>query len=119
MKRGLQILATLAAAALPVVLADRLLQPVPIPAATAAVGGLLGLWLGRGLGWGRVGIGVGVGMVLGAAWHGHAHWSGQSTPPAEGLAAHLAVDAAIGFAVAVPALGLALAVRRWLEGRGG
>jgi hypothetical protein len=79
--------------------ADWILQPVPVPAATAVLGGLLGLGWGRGAGWGRAAWGVVAGLLAGVGLHLWVHRAGGSPAPDEGLWAHLAADGAVALGV--------------------
>jgi hypothetical protein len=99
MKKPVEIAGTALLAILLLVLADRWLQPVPIPAATAVAGGLVALWLGRRVE--LVGASVGGGALLGVAVHVYAHRTGNSTFPPEGLPVHAVIDGVRGLAVAV------------------
>jgi hypothetical protein len=83
---------------------DRLLQPVPIPAGSAVVGGLLPLWLDCRKTW--VAIGALVGSVLGVGMHAAVHITGGSTLPPEGVPLHVTTDGVRGFVVAVCVLSI-------------
>lgn len=97
-------------------LADRWLQPVPVPAALATLAGAVALGLtadrgapreaARALIWSLLGLLVGIGVHLGT------HRTGGSPEPAEGVPVHLGLDAARSAAVAAGALVVvAVAVR--------
>jgi hypothetical protein len=101
MKQFVRKAVTAIVALLLLFLADRVLEPVPVPAATAVIGGLIGLWLGLTVRWLWLSLGVIAGLVVGAGFHLYVHMTGQSPPPPEGLAAHLAVDGGIGLVVAL------------------
>lgn len=114
-KHVVQILLTVVVTGLLLALADKVLQPVPIPAGTAVLGGLLGLWLGREFRWVRVCLGVIIGLLPGVGAHSCMHWTGRSTLPQEGFAAHLALDGAEGLAIAVLVVGAGVLVRKGME----
>lgn len=115
MKQLIRIAVTVVAAAGLLLVADRVLQPVPVPAATAALGGLIGMWLDRPARSSWIGPGLVVGLLAGVGWHLYVHLSGGSPPPFESLAAHLARDGGIGLAVAVPVVVIVLLVSRLLS----
>lgn len=99
MKQLSRMALTLVVAVTLLFLADRMFEPVPIPAGTAVLGGLLMLWSrvkARGV-W--VGIGLAIGGMIGAAIHLYVHVSGQSTLPEEGVPAHVVADGIHGLAV--------------------
>ncbi len=88
----------------------RLMNPLPIPAATTALGGLLALWLSRG----RVNRwlvgGALAGGLAGAALHLFSHVSEGRMHPDEGLIGHVAGDALVGLLIGA----LCLAAVVWL-----
>ncbi len=89
-------------------LADRLMAPVPIPAATALLPALAALlWRGRP---GQAAVPGLVGAGAGVLLHGRQHWLDPGIQPPEGLVAHLALDAALGLGVAAVAFGAAVLV---------
>lgn len=76
------------------VIAQRLLNPAPMPAAGVLLGGLIPL----ALGWNRRALAVGtwLGCALGAVVHGYSHISeGRAEAPLE-LAGHVLADAGLG-----------------------
>lgn len=99
MRKTLEILATAGVAVGLLVLADQWLQPVPIPAATAIVAGIIFVWLRRP----RYGVALGltIGTLVGVMVHLVVHASGRSPSPAEGVLVHVATDGVRGFGVAV------------------
>lgn len=98
-------------------IADRVLQPVPVPAATAVVGGLVALWLDRTVRWSWILTGVVAGSLAGVGIHSYVHLTGQSTRPEEGLAIHLVMDGGVGLVVALSVVVLLVVARKAL-GRG-
>lgn len=110
-----RIAATLIAAGALLLLADRIFEPVPIPAATAAFGGLVASWSSRR---GRtvwVLAGLAVGALTGAGMHAVVHWTGRSTLPEEGVPAHVAVDGVVGMAIGAVVVLVALSARELLS----
>ena len=87
-------------------LANLVLQPVPLPAGLAVLGGLSAWAFGKR----RHGIGLGMllGVLGGVAWHGYQHVTGQSTEPEEGFVWHLVRDGLIGYGIALLILGLVI-----------
>ena len=109
----LPIIALTLVVAIPLLLvADRLLQPVPVPAATAVAAGLLAVWLGR-----RTAIWAIAGLFPGVGLHTYVHSSGGSPPPEEGVVAHLALDGLYGLIVAAPILLLVTLLAKGLSAR--
>jgi hypothetical protein len=103
----------LAAAVAILLLAEWILQPVPVAAATATLGALLATWWRPGrLPW--IGAGLGAGLLAGAAHHLYVHGNGLSPAPAEGLPAHLLAETASGLAVAILATAAAVLARRFI-----
>ncbi len=98
--RSFGIVTAVAVAVVLFIVADRLLQPAPIPAAGGVLGGIVGLWLTRS----RSGVmfAVAFGIGVGTAIHLYTHVTGGSPAPVEGLFLHVAGDAAIGLAVTLP-----------------
>ncbi|MHC4107715.1 MAG: hypothetical protein ACYSTY_06495 [Planctomycetota bacterium] len=86
--------------------ADLVLQPVPMPAGLAALGGYLAIWFARSRTWMWSVIGVGIGIAAGLGVHAWRHLDAQSPDPQEGLAVHLLIDGLEGFAVAAVVLGV-------------
>lgn len=80
---------------------DRMLEPVPVPAALMVFGALIGLGMGRYPGFTRVIAGMAGGLLAGVGHHLYVHFTGQSPYPAEGLALHLAYDGVVGLLVAL------------------
>ena len=105
--RGIAAIALLFAAHL-------ILQPVPVPTATAVLGGLLALGSARG--WRPLGVGIVTGLLAGVGHHLYVHLSAQSPRPPEGLAAHLAGDGALGGILALLILAALLLLDRVLPG---
>lgn len=101
MNRILRVLITAAIALVLLFAADILLRPVPVAAATAVVGCLVPLCLGRGCRLRYLALAVFAGLLAGVGIHLWVHVSGGSPSPEEGLAAHLLVDGGIGFGVAL------------------
>lgn len=103
-RASFSVLLGIAAAAAVLWLADRLLQPLPVAAVTATLGGLLGLARVRGHRARRVTAGLAAGLLAGAAHHLWVHVSGHSTAPEEGLILHLLAETGVGLGVAIAAL---------------
>ncbi|NNG17373.1 MAG: hypothetical protein HKM89_12915 [Gemmatimonadales bacterium] len=112
-----QIALTAGSAVVLLFAADWILQPVPIPAGTATLGGLLPLWLVRRGSRLWVAAGLVVGGSVGSAYHLFVHWSGRSSLPGEGLAAHVAADGIRGVAVAAIVVLFVALVARTLRSR--
>jgi len=107
-----KLLVATAAAAAVLWLADRLLEPLPVTAVTATLGGLVGLAGARDHRARRATAGLVAGVLAGATYHLWVHASGRSTAPDEGLIPHLLVEAGVGLGVAFAALGAFTGVRR-------
>lgn len=99
MTRLSRIAVTLTFAGLLLLLADGIFEPVPIPAATAALGALVAWWSSRRARALRVITGLVVGALAGAGMHAFVHMTGRSTLPEEGVGAHVAADGVLGLAV--------------------
>lgn len=101
--------------------ADRIFEPVPIPAGTAVLGGLLVLCSRDKVRVVWVGIGLAMGGVIGAVTHLYVHLAGRSTLPEEGVPAHVALDGVLGVAVGGVIVVVALAARSvlWRARKGG
>jgi hypothetical protein len=84
-------------------IADRILDPVPLAAGSVWLGGLLGGALPRRRPHAWI-AGVVLGLAAGAGVHLSWHVTGRSTPPAEGVALHVAREGLVGLAAGVAAL---------------
>lgn len=115
MTRLSRIAATLIVAGALLLLADRIFEPVPIPAATAAFGGLVASWSSRRGRAASVLAGLAVGALTGAGIHAVVHWTGQSTLPEEGVPAHVAADGVLGLVVGAVVVLVALLARALLS----
>lgn len=116
MKGAVRFVVIGALAAILLLLADTILQPVPIPAGTALLGGVLALWFRPSGIW--VVVGWVAGGLAGAGIHVSAHLGGRSTIPEAGLTTHVTLDVLGGLAVAGAILvTLAIAARLpwWTE----
>ena len=82
-----------------------MLQPVPVPAATGALGGLLALSLTHQKRLIFTSGAVVLATVVGMGFHLRMHVAGRSTQPPEGLANHIAIDGVEGLGVAVVIIG--------------
>jgi hypothetical protein len=99
MKNLLRIAVTSVVAAVLLLLADTILQPVPIPAGMAVLGGLLAVWFRSEARTLWVTVGLVIGGLIGTGAHLFMHLTGGSTVPEEGVVAHVAADGIRGFAV--------------------
>jgi hypothetical protein len=99
MTRLSRIVVTFIVAGLLLLLADKIFEPVPIPAATATLGALVASWSSRGTPGVRLVAGLVVGALTGAGMHAFVHLTGRSTLPEEGVPAHVAADGILGLAV--------------------
>ncbi len=97
--------------------ADRVLDPLPFPAAIAAAAGLLALWFLRGARSGLVILALFGGALAGAAHHAYRHLVGASPMPAEGIPIHLLLDLMAGLFAALLAVSAALAIRGLRQAR--
>ena len=79
--------------------ASLLLQPLPIPAAGAVAGGLIGFWVTRRKRLAFTAGGAVAGALAGAALHAWQHFAEDRAHPIAGLAAHLAADAGLGLLI--------------------
>jgi hypothetical protein len=106
---------TLIVAVLLLTLADRIFQPVPIPAGTAALGGLLALWVRSE--WRAVWAagGLVIGATMGTGIHLLVHLTGRSTLSDAGVLAHVSTNGIGGLAVGT-AVFLPVALVAWLLG---
>ncbi len=112
MNRLFRIAITFIVAALLLFLADTILQPVPIPAGAAVLGGLLVMWLRSGPRCVWLAAALVIGGLLGTGVHLSIHLTGGSTLPEEGVPAHVAADGILGLTVgALVLLLVALVVR--------
>jgi len=100
MRRLSRIVLTVSIAGILLFVADRILQPIPIPTGTAVLGGLLVLFVSERMRAWLVVAGLLVGGGAGTIVHLMVHLTGQSTRPVEGLPAHVAGDGTRGLAVA-------------------
>ncbi|MGD2154369.1 MAG: hypothetical protein PVG79_13955 [Gemmatimonadales bacterium] len=119
MKRLWSIALSGVIAALLLFLADSVLQPVPVPAGVAVLGGLAAMWSRAEAGAGWVAVGAAIGALLGTGIHLYVHVTGGSTRPEEGVAAHVAVDGLRGLGVGAVVLVLVGLVARALRSSGG
>ncbi|MBO6576742.1 MAG: hypothetical protein JJ896_14020 [Rhodothermales bacterium] len=93
--------------------ANKLMDPVPIAAATAVFGGLIALWTTRAGAMGWLVVGTIIGLALGVVHHLYIHNAGLSPQPADGVPAHLAQEGAVALGIAVAIL----AVVNLIDGR--
>ncbi len=82
-----------------------MLQPVPMSAATGALGGLLALWLTHERRLIFSSGAVVLATVVGMGFHLRMHVTRRSTQPPEGLANHIAIAGVAGLGVAVVIIG--------------
>ena len=85
-------------------LSSRYFAPLPVPALTALVGGLLVYWLAGAHRLARTVLGMILGAVPGAVIHHYMHYAEGRLEPAEGLWVHIGLDVATGLAVAASIL---------------
>lgn len=106
---------TLIVAVLLLTLADKILQPVPIPAGTTVLGGLLALWVRSE--WRAVWAagGLVIGATTGTGIHLLVHLTGRSTLPDAGVLVHVSTNGIGGLAVGT-AVFLPVALVAWLLG---
>lgn len=117
MKQLSRIAATLVGATVLLLLADMILQPVPIPAGVSVLGGLLAMWLkseARAL-W--VAAGLAIGGVFGMGIHLYVHLAGRSTVPEEGIPTHVAADGVRGLMVGALVISVVILVTRIVRSR--
>jgi hypothetical protein len=89
-----------------------MMSPMPIAAATTALGGLIAIWI-LGLSTTRgITIGATVGALIGTALHVYSHLAEGRMHPDEGFVGHIVTDAAIGIAVGIVALAIPVAIAR-------
>ena len=86
------------------ILANLVLDPVPVTAATVWIGALALSWIVVNRPGRAAVIGGVVGALAGACVHLYSHLVGQSTEPPEGLALHVLAEGAIGLLVGSLAL---------------
>lgn len=94
--------------ALGLALAQRLLNPAPIPALTVLAGGLIGTWI-----WstrGAVAWGALAGLLVGAVLHARSHLVEGRAEDGALTAGHVLADSGVGLVVGGVLLLLALAV---------
>lgn len=113
MRLKLQYIISIVVSLILLIVANYLMQPVPLSAALAVLGGMVLRFFNKS----RLGLSLAMllGMFCAMAWHYYQHNSGQSTAPVEGLLWHLFSDGLIGYVVAVAILWLAIAVQAMLE----
>lgn len=100
-----EITATAVIAAVPLAFAHFILQPAPLPALSAVVGGLVARFLVRRGRARATTLGCLLGAVTGVAYHLYVHHvEGRTAEPAEGMIAHLLVDGLLGLGVAAAVL---------------
>lgn len=111
------IVVTLVVAGVSLLAADMILQPVPIPAGMAVLGGLLAMWLRSEVRASWVAAGLAGGGVVGMGVHLYVHLAGRSTDPEAGLATHVVVDGLLGLAVGAMVLIVVFWVARLIGSR--
>lgn len=97
--------AMLAVATVMLVIANRIVNPAPIPAVGMIAGGLLAFYVRDRLRW--LAIGAGAGWALGISVHTYSHFAEGRVTSGSELVSHVGANAALGFAVGTVALGIA------------
>lgn len=107
------LIATFAVIAM-LMLGHKMMSPMPIPAATTALGGLAALWMFRMRPTGALVGGAFAGAVVGAAIHtfSHLYASSPSPHPHEGMSAHILSDTAVGVVIGLAVLFVPFAMTR-------
>ncbi len=116
--RPLMIAAQVLLAAGAMYVGDRVIDPLPTPAATMAAGGLGGMWIGRRRRGKSVAIGAAFGLAAGVGLHLWSHYSEGRMNPEGGLLPHVAVDTAQALVIAGIALALAASFEVAMRSRG-
>lgn len=96
-------------------LAHLWLDPAPLSALTAVIGGLAGTWVRRRAGRVPAAEGIFAGAAAGAAIHLWLHGSGRSPAPLEGVAWHVAREGAVGLVIASAIVGIGWLVAGLLD----
>ena len=94
--------------------ADRLVNPVPIPAVGVIVGGLIGLSMRKGSLW--LAISGSTGCLIGAAIHVYSHLAEGRVRSASQLLSHVLGDTGVGILIGTAVLGAVIATN-WLVRR--
>ena len=105
------LIATFAVIAM-LILGHKMMSPMPIPAATTALGGLAALWMFRMRPTGALAGGAFAGALVGAAIHAFGHLYASSPHPHDGMMAHIATDTAIGVVIGLAVLCVPFAMTR-------
>jgi hypothetical protein len=98
---------------------DWITAPLPIPALTMSLGGLIGLWLVKTTRINRLMIGSTAGLIVGVALHLWSHYAEGRMNLEEGLLYHLVIDTSTALLIAVVALGIAFLAQQRLRLRSG
>lgn len=86
------------------IVANSVLDPAPLTAATVWIGALAASWFATARPVRAAALGAVPGMLAGICFHLYSHLAGHSTEPAEGIVLHLLSDAGIGLLVGSLAL---------------
>lgn len=92
-------------------------NPLPIPALTIAVGGIIASWLTFRFKMAFAFIGAVLGLGIGAVLHYRMHVTEDRLLPIAEMVRHLAADASFGLPVAVLSLGAAFGLRSLVDRR--
>ncbi|HPF41624.1 MAG TPA: hypothetical protein P5081_23475 [Phycisphaerae bacterium] len=95
-------------------LGHSMMSPLPISAATTALGGLAALWLLKSHRASVIGSGAGLGAAIGAAVHAFSHvFVGHTHPHVhDAVAAHVVGDVTLGVLIGLAALALPIVALR-------
>jgi hypothetical protein len=104
--------AMLAVATVMLVIANRILNPAPIPAMGMIAGGLLAFYIRDRLRW--LAIGAVAGWALGISVHTYSHFAERRVSSGSDLVAHVGVNAALGFVVGAVVLGIVMCLEWFL-----
>jgi hypothetical protein len=104
--------AMLAVATVMLVIANRILNPAPIPAVGMIAGGLLAFYVRDRLRW--MAMGAVAGWALGISVHTYSHFAEGRVTSGSELVSHVGVNAGLGFVVGAGVLGIVLCLEWFL-----